>query len=758
MKRLALVLALVALVSESVSARFAQSSPVRLDTAAATPANLDFEEGEPGKAPPGWSASTTSSGFPGEISVEQPKSGKQCAVVRSEKPTGQFGILMQTIDAKPFRGHRVRYRAALRVSDLDTRAHLWLRVDRAGKRMGFFDNMSDRPVRSAFWETVEIVGDVDDDAESLNFGLLMQGSGRAFVDAASIEDLGKLVVVVEPARPLTERGLANVQAFARLLGYVRHFHPSDEAAAANWDAVAVEGVRSVEAASSSGDLARALESVFRSVAPTVRVVATGTKLGATTAPDGEISLVQWRHKGFGAGSGMQGVYASERARAPFANGAIPDGFHDPRAPLQVDLPGGVTAYVPLALFADARGTLPHREAAAKPASTPTLVKYSGDDRATRIADVALAWNVFRHFYPYFDVTGGHWSAELTSALEAAATDANAEAFTKTLRRMVAALRDGHGGVQGPEPSRSSALPILWAWVEGQLVVTASTPEAVLRPGDVVLEIDGRASKDVVEEAERSISSATPQWARYRALRDLRAGPDGSTVALQVRAADGDLAVTLKRSQAALALVEPRPEKIAELKPGVFYVDIDRIGDADFKAALPKLEKATGIVFDLRGYPNGLSPAPLQHLTDKPIESARWNVPIITEPDWRRPPAWNTDGRWALEPAAPRLKARIAFVTDGRAISYAESWMGIVEAYKLGAIVGETTAGTNGNVNPFTVPGGYTFYWTGMKVLKHDGSRHHGVGIAPTIPVSRTVRGVAEGRDEQLDRAVAIVSS
>jgi hypothetical protein len=45
----------------------------------------------------------------------------------------------------------------------------------------------------------------------------------------------------------------------------------------------------------------------------------------------------------------------------------------------------------------------------------------------------------------------------------------------------------------------------------------------------------------------------------------------------------------------------------------------------------------------------------------------------------------------------------------------------------------------------------------MKVLKQDGSRHHGVGIQPTVPATRTIRGVAEGRDEVLDRAIAVVS-
>ena len=48
-------------------------------------------------------------------------------------------------------------------------------------------------------------------------------------------------------------------------------------------------------------------------------------------------------------------------------------------------------------------------------------------------------------------------------------------------------------------------------------------------------------------------------------------------------------------------------------------------------------------------------------------------------------------------------------------------------------------------------------WTGMRVIKQEGSRHHGVGIRPTVPVSRTLRGVTEGRDEVLEKGIEIVS-
>jgi C-terminal processing protease CtpA/Prc len=111
-------------------------------------------------------------------------------------------------------------------------------------------------------------------------------------------------------------------------------------------------------------------------------------------------------------------------------------------------------------------------------------------------------------------------------------------------------------------------------------------------------------------------------------------------------------------------------------------------------------------------------------------------------------------QWSVRPAAPRIRT-VVFLTDGRAVSAAETFMGIVEGNKLGPIVGEPTAGTNGNINPFMLPGGYLIWWTGMKVLKQDGSRHHGVGILPTVPMTRTLAGVRAQRDELLEKGIAV---
>src|SRR4029079_15428585 len=237
---------------------------------------------------------------------------------------------------------------------------------------------------------------------------------------------------------------------------------------------------------------------------------------------------------------------------------------------------------------------------------------------------------------------------------------------------------------------------------------------------------------------------------------LLVGDVGTSVQARLRGADGSTRDVRVVRASTVPATEKRIEKIAEVSPGVTYVDLGRITDADFTAALPQLEKARAIIFDMRGYPRQVNTVGIfQHLTDSVIHSAHFEVPLITMPNYRD--VGFMDGEWTIPPAKPRFSARIIFLSGGGAISYAESTLGVVEAYKLGDVVGEASAGTNGNVNPFTLPGGYSVAWTGMLVQKRDGTPHHGVGVRPTVPVSPTVAGLRAGRDEVLERAIALVT-
>jgi C-terminal processing protease CtpA/Prc/ABC-type transport system involved in multi-copper enzyme maturation permease subunit len=758
------------------------------------PMNLNLEDGKPGEVPTGWflPGPSREAGFRAIVTEEQAKEGRRCALLTREgaRKAGGFGNLMQAFAAAPYREKRIRIRAAVRTegSERGARAQLWVRVDRKGGVPGFFDNMGDRPIRESKWRDYEIVGDVAKDAESIAMGLMLLGDGKAWLDAVTVESIGKTGEGNEPPRPLKKRGLENLVALARLLGYVRYFHPSDEAAATDWNTFAIDGVRAAENARDPIELKNVLEQLLRPIAPSVRIFLTGepapAALGDANPDEAKPAarVLVWRH--VGVGLGQSPIYSSTRIdlRKPEALGESKPPHPEllsPDRPLVVELGGGCSAAVPLAVFADETKTLPAPGGAGKSAKTaempagarPRGINPSGNDRATRLADVILAWNVFQHFYPYFDVAGANWPAELAQALSRAAVDVDDRAFLETLRRLVAAAHDGHGGVYGAVAANTAFPPFGWDWVEGQLVITgvAAQEHDDLKPGDRVVEIDGRPVTAALADVESMISGATPQWRRFRALIELASGAGDSQMVLKVQgeavkteqnlpAEPAVRTVRVRRSlerHAFEELREPRPAKIATVKPGVIYVDLSRITQPEFDEIVPQLADARGIVFDLRGYPQGIAVQTIGHLTDVPVTCAQWHVPVAYFPD-RRDVTYRFSN-WSVKPAAPRFRAKVAFLTDGRAISYAETYLAIIEHYKLAEIVGSPTAGTNGNVNPFTLPGGYRVAWTGMKVLKHDGSRHHGVGIQPTIPAGRTMHGIATGHDELLDRAVAVVS-
>ena len=104
------------------------------------------------------------------------------------------------------------------------------------------------------------------------------------------------------------------------------------------------------------------------------------------------------------------------------------------------------------------------------------------DPATSLADVVVAWNVFRHFYPYWpDLTSDprvDWDARLRGHLGAAAAATTRAQQRQVLQRLVADAHDGHGGVNDPSvASTRGSLPIQARLIEGRVIVTASAARA-----------------------------------------------------------------------------------------------------------------------------------------------------------------------------------------------------------------------------------------------------------------------------------------
>jgi Peptidase family S41 len=426
------------------------------------------------------------------------------------------------------------------------------------------------------------------------------------------------------------------------------------------------------------------------------------------------------------------------------------------AHVDVDLGAGLTARVPLSLSeaeassagaSDALDTLKTALSAVPDAPGST-------DVHTRLADVVVAWNVFRHFYPYWTEAGVDWNARLLPLLETAYAATTREQHRDALKRLVADVRDGHGGVTDTRNRTPGAtLPIRLGVIENQIVITASDAQAELPIGAIVTRVDGAAAGEQLARL-RALASGTTQWKQARALNEMVACDAGARVPLVFDTGAGTRTTTLT-CEGKPQPAEKRPDPVSKLAAGIWYIDLTRARMQQIASSFDTIAAAKGVVFDVRGYPTDAGAQILPHLLAG-AERDRWmHVGKIVGP-YGAMAGWESLG-WNMLPVTPRITGRAVFLTDGRAISYAESVMGYVADRKLGTIIGSPTAGTNGNVAAFVVPGGFSLTFTGMRVTRHDGTTaHHLIGVQPDIALIPTIAAVKAGRDELIERAVAVI--
>jgi C-terminal processing protease CtpA/Prc len=569
-------------------------------------------------------------------------------------------------------------------------------------------------------------------------------------------------VCAAQAPPVSPHQVEALMALAKTYGVVRYFHPSDSLDQVKWDRFLVHAAGHMAAAPDVASIGPRLEELFVPVVTGFRVA---PPREAIVPAQGEGPRVEWRHLGYGLETDPSMPYASWRTHhAPLRDGKTKGGYFQHRAAAEQSVHAEPVMRVPLTqgLEAHIAVSLPMSAAKVNDAQKAKLdaldrvlagieVGTGAVTRAQAHADGIAAWNVARHFYPYWDAVKLDWEGALRTWLAAQPPSQTRAELRDQLRRLTAPLDDGHVAIAdfGDKAPRAF-LAISVRPMGDQFVVDASRVPEQVRPGDVIASVHGKPAKAWFDE-RLALLSGSPHHKRWRMRFELLAGPRGSTVPLELLRGKRTVEVTLPYTATQL-MQGPRPAAIQEVRPGVHYVDITRFDKAAFDKALETLKGAKGIIFDARGYPgrDAVSLVPYWLTGEDP---ARWMfVPRYDKPFAQSTTAWSIGWQMQRNPALE--KPVKVLLTDARTIDYAESLAAYFPAQKTGPMVGERTAGANGNVARATLPSGMSFFFSSMRVTLHDGTTSmHAKGIPPDEPASPTVEGIRAGRDEILEAAI-----
>jgi hypothetical protein len=140
--------------------------------------------------PPGWFQSHPNPHYrvgldpdvPGVVLIE---------AIEGARPAEITGVIMQSVDAAPYRGRKIALAAELMGRGVGQGA-IWARVDPANGKYLRFDNLLDRSHDGALrgttdWVERSIIVDVPDAAASLHYGALLVGEGELRVRRIRIE-------------------------------------------------------------------------------------------------------------------------------------------------------------------------------------------------------------------------------------------------------------------------------------------------------------------------------------------------------------------------------------------------------------------------------------------------------------------------------------------------------------------------------------------------------------------------------------------
>ncbi|MEJ5960951.1 S41 family peptidase [Pedobacter immunditicola] len=390
------------------------------------------------------------------------------------------------------------------------------------------------------------------------------------------------------------------------------------------------------------------------------------------------------------------------------------------------------------------------------------------DVGFRLLSLFRYWNIIHYYFPYKYLIAEDWNTVLEEYIPKYIKASSEIANKRTVKSLIARIHDSHAYMTEDNSALSRTVGLRFPaievkFIEDKPVVTGYLDEKLgrssgLKRGDILLSVNKTPVEQLVKDHLPFISASNyPTKLRNLSsellktndsLLNISYSRNNSIIDTQIPTYTRQVLNLYKNSTYQDTCLKILNKDVAYFNPG--SVKKKYLADV-----LKAVSKTKHLIIDLRSYPREPIVKEMgEYLLEKPTPFVKFTK-VADQPG-----LFLFDEPLEIGKKNPDFyKGKVIMLVNEVTQSNAEfTAMGFSTA-KNAIIIGSQTAGADGNVTPlFNLPGGISTLFTGLGVYYPDGKETQRIGIIPDIIVEPTIKGILEGKDEILDKAMKIIAA
>lgn len=387
-----------------------------------------------------------------------------------------------------------------------------------------------------------------------------------------------------------------------------------------------------------------------------------------------------------------------------------------------------------------------------------------DDTGYRLLGLFRYWNITEYYYPYKDVVGEDWDQVLLEFIPKFIQGSDYESYLLTIAELTTRIHDSHAGVAEKRGNLISKrfgifkIPVNFVKIDNQIVISKIIHKCGLELGDIVLKVGDKDIDEILKNRRKYISQSREDTGEFIFLDLFRIHEKNTdvTVIRNGKAID----VNVKGSQKDINFgVDTKSQEMEDGK--IYYINAGLLKNGEIEKVMKKWWNTKGLIIDLRNYPSipiGYKLA--EYLMPAEKELFRVSIPNRAVPGEfyyvnpfvsGKPKGTNNE---ILDDEV--YKGRLVILIDEHTISQGETTAMSLRNTPNSIVLGRPSAGANGDVSLFTLPGNIKTTISGLGVFYPNKKPMQRIGVQPDIYMDPTIEGIRENRDEFIEKAIEII--